>query len=658
MARVFRNIVFLYLLVFAACTVTLKIKNGTMAYQYKQYSVAVEMLEKEYNEERNPEVKAQKARMLAKSHDILQNFGEALRWYDITDQLAPSINSKENLAQILKKNERYKDARVLYEELYRSQRDNKYLADVAICNRAIESFENMPNHRIEPINGNSSSRDYAPVFFEEDFIVFSSDRDQATGNKVDNWTGEGFSDLFIYNKSNRKVSNFDAILNTENHEGTACFSSDFNEIFFTRNIAFDQGKPFNRIFYSQRPNGFWLEPEPLPFFGDNVNFGQPTLIENDSVLIFTVSIVGQNNHDLYYSVRLSNGWSEAEIMPSSINTLGNELFPTSYNDTLFFASDGLAGFGGLDIFKTHLRSDGSWAKPVNIGLPINSGADDFGLIVQNDFTATDQLELEGYFTSSRNTGFSDDIFEFSLYKEQEEVTEETDEEIVLEQAPELYELYLAGRVVELVYEDDDPNKDVIDRIPLADSNVKIESQDTTITLVTNNQGFFVETVKVDQDFVLTARKREYLTRTETANTRFELEKDTTVNVEIALSKIVYDKEIVLNNIYYDFNKWDIRDDAKPSLDSLTEILRLNPQINIEMSSHTDCRGEDDFNEDLSQKRAQSAVEYLLNNGIGADRLIAKGYGETRPAVECVCNECTEAEHQENRRTAFTILKDR
>ncbi|NNE26752.1 MAG: OmpA family protein [Saprospiraceae bacterium] len=657
MAKPLKYIALAYFVLLTACTVTLNIKNGTMAYQYKQYSVAIDMLEEEFREERNPEVKAQKARMLAKSHDILQNFGEALRWYDITDQLLPSDASKEDLADILKKNERYEDAKVLYEELYRAQRDNKYLGEVAICNRAIENFENMPNHRIEPINGNSTARDYAPVFFEDDFIVFSSDRDQATGNKIDDWTGQGFSDLFIYNKSNRKVSNFDALLNTEDHEGAACFSQDFNEIFFTRNVAFNQGKPFNRIFYSQRPNGFWMEPEPLMFYGDNVNFGQPTLIENDSVLIFTVNIIGQSNHDLYYSVRLSNGWSEAEIMPSSINTLGNELFPTAYNDTLFFASDGLPGYGGLDIFKTYLRSDGSWARPVNVGLPLNSGADDFGLIVRNDFTPNDQLELEGYFSSSRNTGFSDDIFEFALFKEQKAEQEETEEVIVEEEDP-IYELYLAGRVVELVYENDNPNGAVIDRIPLSEADVRIESQDTTITLRTNEGGFFVESVNVGLDFELTARKEEYLTRTEKANTRFELEKDTTVNVEIALSRIIYDTEIVLNNIYYDFNKWNIREDAKPSLDSLSEILRLNPQITIELASHTDCRGEDDFNEELSQKRAQSAVTYLEEKGIDTGRLIAKGYGEKRPAVDCICEECTEAEHQANRRTAFTILRDR
>ena len=125
---------------------------------------------------------------------------------------------------------------------------------------------------------------------------------------------------------------------------------------------------------------------------------------------------------------------------------------------------------------------------------------------------------------------------------------------------------------------------------------------------------------------------------------------------MVLDKIFKDKEITLDNIYYNFEKWDIRDDAKPTLDKLTTILNQNPQIKIQLSSHTDCRGNDNYNQDLSQKRAQSVVDYLISNGINSERLTAVGYGENRLEIECICGRCTEEEHQANRRTTFKVVE--
>ncbi len=644
---------------FVACNTTMKIKNGTMAYQVKQYAVAVEMLEDEYRRENNEQVQAQLSSMLAKSHDISQNFGEALQWHDITDQLISTIGSREDLAYSLKQNERYEDAQIIFSELYTSEREDKYLREVDICKQAIRDLAKADNFIIESFKGNSKYSDYCPVFFEEDFIVFSSDRANSTGKEIYNWTGNAFSDLFIMNLQNLKVHNFDAILNTDNNEGTACFSQDFTEIFFTRCESIDQGEKYCRLYYSQRPNGFWMEPEALMFFNDKTNFAHPCLIENDSVLIFSASPEGSDNtYDLFYSVRVETGWSQAEIMPSPINSDGNEKFPSAYNDTLFFASDFHAGFGGYDIFKTHLRSNGSWAPISNVGLPINSGADDFGLIIKNDFKGNKEIELQGFFSSSRNTGWSDDIFFFSKFKKKDEPAEETEEEIV-EESPEEFQIYLACRVVELVYRDDDPNKEIIARNPLNKARLKITVDDSIQIVRTDANGRNLSNIMIDQDVNVIASKRDYLTNSIDLDTKLaELRSDTTINIEIPLNKIVFDKEIVLNNIYYDYNEWFIREDAFPALDSLTDILALNPRVNIQLSSHTDCRGEDDFNIDLSQKRAQSAVDYLEAKGINKSRLVAKGYGETIPEINCVCQDCSEEQHQTNRRTTFKILKDR
>jgi peptidoglycan-associated lipoprotein len=130
----------------------------------------------------------------------------------------------------------------------------------------------------------------------------------------------------------------------------------------------------------------------------------------------------------------------------------------------------------------------------------------------------------------------------------------------------------------------------------------------------------------------------------------------TFEIEIVLDKIYKNREIVLENIYYDFDKWDIRPDAEPTLNRLSEVLKQNPEVRIQLGSHTDCRGNDNYNEDLSQKRAQSAVNYLISRGIDPGRLSALGYGETQPAAECVCTRCTETEHQTNRRTTFKVIE--
>lgn len=640
-----------------SCRTTGKVKNGRIAYQVKQYAVAVDLLDEEYRKAKTDAEKAELAYMLAKSHDILQNFDKALEWFDATDQYQNSQKSKRDLAFALKKNERYGDAISVFSELYNNDRQNEYLIQINICRKAEEELNAIDDYFIEPFKANSRYSDYSPVYYEDDFIVFSSDRDESTGKEVYNWTGNAYSDLFIMNLQNKKVHNFDAVLNTANNEGTACFSKDFNEIFFTRCEALDKGKNFCRLYYSQRPNGFWMEPEPLMFFGTNTNFAHPTLIENDSVLIFSAAPTSSDKtYDLFYSVRVENGWSEAEIMPSPINTSGNEKFPTSYNDTLFFASDFHPGYGGYDLFKTYLRRDGSWAPVENLGIPINSGADDFGMVIKNDFKSNSDVLLQGYFTSSRNNGFSDDIFHFTKYRK-EDPAEETEDISENKEEEDDYQVFLALKVVELIHEEGNPNKPVISRSAIEDANLKLTIGEQVDDFRTDQDGRYLTTVEEGSRISVLASKIDFLNAaTEvTIPLKSQLSGDTTINVEIPLSKIIVDQEIVLNSIYYDFDKWFIRDDAKPALDSLTDILQLNPQINIELSSHTDCRGEEDFNEDLSQKRAQSAIEYMITNGIEPTRLIAKGYGESIPAADCLCNDCSEEQHQINRRTSFKIL---
>ena len=649
-----RNLSVILLFGFLSCTVTKKVNNGEMAYRLKQFPLAVELLEKEYNDSSSDKEKARKAHLLAKSYDMLLSYGDALLWYDIADQLSYNAETEIELANALKRNERYRDAQTVFSNLYKKTKDQKYRVEAELCRQATDYIEaDVEEYVIQPISSNTKYAEYSPVFYEDDFLVFSSDKPESTGGKEYKTTGNYFSDLYVLGIKGRKIYNFDPNINSDLNEGAACFNADFSEIFFTRCYSEGERDQKCKLYFSMKPNDFWVDPEPLPFFDEKTSFGQPALIENDSVLVFTVKDNSTETYDLYYSVRLVDGWSEAEIMPSSINTEGNEKFPTSYGDTLYFSSDHLTGYGGLDIFKTYLRPDGSWSKPVNMGIPINSGADDFGFIVDPTFKPKSNILHQGYFTTSRNTGFGDDIFFYAQY-EKDEDNEPIEEDEVVTEAPQ-YSIYLAGRVVNVRHENDDPNGKVIGKDPLENAKVKITGSDTLISLRSDDRGRFLLEINPGNYDIL-ASKKDFLTNgVETLLSR-SLQSDTTVNVEIPLEAIVYNTEIVLQNIYYDFDKWDIRNDAQPTLDSLYDLLVINPEIKIQLSSHTDCQGEYAYNNNLSQKRAQSAVNYLREKGIARDRLQAIGYGESRPSVRCNCDDCTDEQHQVNRRTTFTILQ--
>jgi len=349
-------------------------------------------------------------------------------------------------------------------------------------------------------------------------------------------------------------------------------------------------------------------------------------------------------------------------MPSSINTPGNEKFPTAHQDTLYFSSDFLPGLGGLDIFKTYLRKDGSWANPENMMPPVNSGGDDFAFVVDEFARLTGNIKQKGFFSSSRAGIGKDDIY---IFTRRPVINIKQDTVIVSDNTKPSQQrnIYLAGKTLEPEYASpNDPNSEISGNIPLTgvfvqilnDNNVRIAE------LSTASRSFFVTEIEDNKEYTVIASKPGYLNsviKVTSKSTPFkENESNYTYNIDLVLNKIYEDKEIILKNIYYDFDKWDIRNEAKPALNELAELMRNNPQIKIQLSSHTDCRGEKEYNQILSQKRAQSAVDYLISLGVKAERLQAKGYGEEVLINLCECSTCSEEQHQENRRTTFKILK--
>ena len=223
-------------------------------------------------------------------------------------------------------------------------------------------------------------------------------------------------------------------------------------------------------------------------------------------------------------------------------------------------------------------------------------------------------------------------------------------------------LLLEGYVLEKILAvPDDPNSKVLGRKPLAGATVAAEAAGSKKqTFTVQEDGFFKMELAENTDYTFTAALASYLSNNAKFSTK-GIAKDPanpvqTFEIEIVLDKIYRNREIVLENIYYDYDKWDIRPDAEPTLNRLADVLRQNPAVRIQLGSHTDCRGNDGYNQTLSQRRAESAVNYLITKGIDGNRLTAIGYGETQPADDCACSRCTEAEHQINRRTTFKVLE--
>ena len=292
---------------------------------------------------------------------------------------------------------------------------------------------------------------------------------------------------------------------------------------------------------------------------------------------------------------------------------------------------------------------------------MNSGWDDFGFVVDTFARLRGDEAQKGFFSSSRITGSgSDDIYAFTKLNRSPKID---DPEVVADDQkpePKKYRLYLALKVVTPILEDaEDPNSKRIGKKPLKGTAITASFGPRASLFHTDNDGYAIFEIEYNTEYRYDANHPGHFTNFLELNTN-EFDKDPneptkTINRELMLEPIIRNKEIVLDNIYYDLDKWNIRDDAKPTLDSLANILKLNPKLNIELGAHTDCRDTDEYNMTLSQRRAQSAMLYLMRKGISSSRLSSVGYGESKPAVNCICESCSEEQHQANRRTTFKIV---
>lgn len=651
----------LFVVLGVACTFVQKVKDGTTAFDRKQYSVAIPMLEKEYNKANSRIEKGKLAYMLAESYRSTSQNKASIPWYLTAYENSYGVDALKYYAFALKQEEQYAEAMKAFKNLgIEIGSPYEYRREITACKQALDwNTENKnPAYSVDIARFNTSNAEYSPSMFQDGKLVITSDRNTSEGEDTYNWTGNNFSDLFLVNPASNDISPFEESINTVDNEGTVSFTSDFREMYFTRCSNPDKyADTYCAIMVCNYEGASWSNPVEVKLFEeDNVNYGDPAITKDGSRLYFSANHPeGWGGHDIYQVDRTPDGWGEPQLLGRTVNSPGNERFPFIDRDTLYFSSDYLTGMGGLDIFRTYQMESRVWSPAQNLKAPVNSGSDDFGYVIDYAAQKDPKVIHKGYFTSNRSGGKgSDDIYAFIEKVPPPPPPIDTTKPIV-------YKMILEGFVLEKIYkENNNPNSAILGRKPLDGATVDIKYGGQKKQVTVGEDGFFSLELDKNTDYSFQASKAEYLNNNTTFSTK-GIGQDPnnpvqTFTVEIELDKIFRNMEITLEDIYYDFDRYEIRDDAKPSLNKLARILTENPTIRIQLSSHTDCQGGAKYNETLSQRRAESAVEYLINQGIDTERLTAKGYGEYSLAIDCACTRCTDEEHQFNRRTTFKIVE--
>ncbi len=632
-----------------------KSERAYSSFKAGEYYDAIDFFKDSYSKARKAdrETRTELGYMIAECYRLTNDPRNAETWYRLA--VRSSVSKPEAqfyLAESLKKNGKYPQALEEFRKYKQiAPSDPKADQEIRACELANEWMRNPEAYRVEELKDlNSREADFSPAYGRDDFgvVYFTSSRDDAAGNKTHGATGQGFTDIFesrLDKKSKWSTPVPVDRINTEFEEGTPSFTQDYSEMFFTRCEAGKRETKGCIIMFSKRSGDSWSEPVNSEILPDSLVAAHPA-ISPDGLTLYFVSDKegGFGSKDIYKVTRDGDNdpWSSPENLGPDINTPGDELFPFLREDgSLYFASDGHIGMGGLDIFKANQQPDGSWVVQ-NMKSPVNSFADDFGISFEKG-------SEKGIFSSTRKGRGNDELYGFELPP-------------------------LRFNVTGLV-------KDEKTGTPVSSAVVQLIASDgSNLQAETGEIGDFKFALKQDVDYIFLASKRGYLNGKERETTKGQ-EKSRDFMVTILLTAT--DSPIELPNIFYDFGKWDLRPESMVSLDKLVETLTdptLNPNITIELMSHTDSRDTEEYNLDLSQKRAQSVVQYLIEKGVEADRLSAKGYGESSPKVvdaviagqyqflkegtiltETYINslgseEQKEIAHQINRRTEFRVLR--
>lgn len=590
-----------------------------------------------------------------KSVDMFQKLGnayyfnadleKAAKWYGELFAMTQDVEAEYyyRYSQSLKSIGQYAKAdEMLIEFNKRSGNDSRGKLFNSNRNYLAEIKANSGRYNIEDSGINSEYSDYGSSF-SGNKLIFTSARD--TGNfskKKDKWTNQYFTNLYSSeisaDTSLGAPKKFAKKINTKFHEATPVFTKDGKTIYFTRN-NFNNGKrgkdsdkvTLLKIYKATLVDNEWENAVELPFNNDNYSVAHPALSPDEKTLYFSSDGPGTIGQSDLFKVKINEDgtFGVPENLGPTINTEGKETFPfVSDENELYFASDGHPGLGGLDIFMSKIAKDGSFKEAQNIGEPANSPKDDFGYLI-------DTKTRKGFLTSNREGGKgSDDISKFLETRK-----------LACEQA-------LSGIVTDL------ETSEIL-------ANTKVTLFDDKFTLIkevqSDEKGLYEFEVECETSYYVRGEKEGYVTKEQKISIPNTTGKtDLPIQLEKKVKAVTVGDDLAkafgIKMIYFDFDKSDIRQDAAYELEKILDVMKNYPKMKIDVRSHTDSRGTFEYNEALSGRRANSTMEWLIKNGVDASRLTGKGYGENELVNKCSDNvECSEAEHQENRRSQFIIM---
>lgn len=586
-----------------ACTSQKMFRSGLSSYEMGEYYRAVEKYRKAYRKDKNPQHRQEMAFQSGECYRKLGEYSRAAIWYkNAIRRDYPNKKAILYCAECLKATQNFDEAKVFYQQYLELFPDDKQaLAGLQAC-EYVPVWEKTPTRYIVSSvpELNSKFADYAPVYMagKDNEILLSSMREEKNEKKKKSGvTGQPFGDLyrseFLLQKQKWSVPELieeNGMIDTDEDEGAAAISPNGDLMVFTRCRYEKTADMGASLFAARMSRGNWSEPILVPLTADSLVAAHPAFSPDGNTLYFVSDRPGGfGGMDIWMASRDGVNFSNPVNMGSEINSPGNEMFPsTDWKGNLYFSSDFWPGMGGLDIFKAIKDENGKWGIE-NMQVPVNSSGDDFGM------NFIKEENPHGMFSSNRKGSRKDDIYSFYL-------------------PPKVYRI--SGEIFD---------KETGQRLDGA--RVRVIATDGTNLRMRANDGKFQVKLNAETEYVFAAYRDGYL-NDKVRETTIGLTDSKDFNVKLYLTPT--DSPIKVENISYAFGAWELNDASKHSLDSLVQILELNPTITIELMSHTDYVGSEQYNFELSQKRAQAAVAYLIQKGINPDRLVAKGYGETWP----------------------------
>lgn len=566
-------------------------------------------------------------RQLADSYYNVFNTAEAAKWYAKATEQTQEAEVYYRYAQMLKADGKYAEANAQMEKF----------ASLAPNDQRAITFRKDPNYipRLndqqkmfdsKSVDINSDKSDFGAIMTNDNTVYFTSARNKA--RKSYGWNDEPYLDLYKSTRNDdgtfSKPTDVEGI-NGQYHDGPASVSADGNTMYFTsetfRDRIFEKNKDKDTraklgrvgLYKAIKTDGKWGNIKALPFNNKEYNVGNPSLSKDGKTLYFSSDMPGTTGGTDIWKVAVNgdNTYGTPENLGTSINTEGRENFPFITDDNkLYFSSDSRQGFGGLDVYVADLNTG---AAVMNVGKPINSEKDDFAFSFNTE-------KKTGFYSS--NKGGQDDIFmAMPICGVQLNTTTKNAKTGAL----------IAGASVAIL---DDRNNVIETRLSDVDGLVNYPVEcDKAYTLQVAKEGFVSKTVPV--------------AKSEGGNVPMTIELD-------PIDVIITETEVILNDIYFEFNKSNITREGAFELDKLVQVMQNTPNMVIMVKSHTDNRGTDQFNMNLSDRRAKSTVQYVISRGISKERISGQGYGESQPKIQC--DRCTEEEHAKNRRSEFMIVK--